>query len=261
MSESYVGAFKYLNFFMIYCIAFYLMYNHNLELIGFFMAIAINTIAHLFLFIDIISSPKSNDPVVFVFFIGIVGMFIANIMLLITLAKLHTVYSGKGVPIRFTRDARNKLGKYKKLFIVNVLTIFIMAFLYFTAYTIDLSTANDSVYYLLKNNFQKTGDYYVPFFNFTFDPKSLSNKMIELFMLLFKIVLGLGVLGVTGLMVYYSYELSKLKTSRDQLYIPDERDETVPKTIPHKGSYSSFSLSNMFQNLNINYLLHSTTIL
>jgi hypothetical protein len=238
------------------------MYNHNLELIGFFIAIAINIIANLFLFIDIISSPRSGDPVVFVFFIGMVGMFIANVILLIILANLHSVYSGKGVPIHFTKDARNKIGTYKKLFIVNVLTIFSLAFLYFTAYKIDLSKPEESVYYLIKNNFDKTGDYYVPFFNFTFDPKgTMFEKMIEIFMLLFKIVLSGGVLGVTGLMVYYSYELSKLRTSRDQLYIPDERDETVPKTIPHKGNYSSFSLSNMFQNLNINYLLHSTTIL
>lgn len=261
MSDSYVGVFKYINFFMIYCIAFYLFFNHKLELIGIFMGIAINIISHLFLFIDIISSPKSNDPVVFVFFIGIIGMFFANVVLLITLARLHSVYSGKGVPIRFTKESRNKIGTYKKLFIINVLVIFIMAFFYFTAYKIDLSDPPQKVEYLLKNNFEKSGQYYVPFFNTTFEPtESRWIRSIEFFMLLFKIILSGGVVGVTGLMVYYSYELSKLKTSRDQLYIAEHPEDT-PHTIPHKGSYSSFSLPNMFQNLNINYLLHSTTIL
>jgi len=260
MSESYLGAFKYLHFLMIYFVAFFLFYyTPNLELLGSGIGIAINIITHLFLFIDIISSPKNDDPVVFVFFIGIVGMFCSNILLLITLVKLHSVYSIHGRPIHFTKESRKMLDRYKQLFIVNVFAIFSMALLYFTAYKIDLSTADNSVYYLLKNNFEKSGDYYVPFYNFTFDPAG--TRSIELFMLLFKVILSGGVLGATGLMLYFSYELSKLKTSRDQLYIPEKQDETVPKTIPHKGNYSSFSLSNMFQNLNINYLLHSTTIL
>jgi hypothetical protein len=170
------------------------------------------------------------------------------------------VYSGEGVPIRFTKDARNKLGTYKKLFIINVLTIFIIALLYFTAYKIDLSKPDESVYYLIKNNFDKTGQYYVPFFNFTFNPEGTQfENLIEFFMLLFKTVLGVGVVVITSVMIYYSYALSKLKMSRAQLYINHEEDNL--HSIPHKGYNSSFSLSNMFQNLNINYLLHSTTIL
>jgi glycerol uptake facilitator-like aquaporin len=241
---------------MIYLVAFYLFYITNLELVGIGLGIAINFISYLFLLVDIGSSPKKSDPVVFIFLIGIIGMFIANVLLLITLVRLHSAYSSQKSPIQYTKENRKKLDKYKQLFIVNVLAIFIMAFFYFTAYKINLAEV-DNMSYLLKNNFEKSGDYYVPFYNFTLDPSG--NKIVESFMLSLKGVLSILVCVSTGLMINYSYELQKLRAS--QIYIPAKQYDNAPQEIPHKSSYSAFSLPNMFQNLNMNYLLYSTTII
>jgi hypothetical protein len=256
MAESYEKFFKYSNFLVIYIISFVLMYNSNLELLGLGLGIAINIVSQLFLLVDVISSPKSSDPVIFILLIGIIGMFISSVMFLMTLVNLHSKYSLKGSPIKLTKENREKFDVYKILFITNALAIGIIAFLYFAAYKVDIANPG-KMSYLLKYNFEESGDFYVPFYNFTFNPEGY--QFDELAMLLFKMALGAGVLGITGFMIYLTVELSKLKT--DRLYIPDKEDESIPKSFPHKSNYNNFSLSGLFQNLNMNYIMNSKTIL
>jgi len=256
MSGDYLKFFKYFHFLMIYFVVFYLFYKKNLELVGIFIGSVLSLISNLFLFIDIISSPKSSDPVVFVFFIGIVGMFVSTVLLLFTMVRLHSLYNSQESPIQFTKEGRKILDRYKQLFIADVLAIFSMAFLYFTTYKIDLANV-DNMGYLLKNNFEKSGDYYVPFFNSTFDPNG--NTIVESFMLLLKGVLSIVVCGSTGLMLYYTTELEKLRPS--QVYVTEEQYNPPPTKLKRKGTNISYSFSRLFENLNMNYLLHSTTII
>ena len=96
MAESYEKFFKYSNFLVIYIISFVLMYNSNLELLGLGLGIGINIVSQLFLLVDIISSPKSSDPVVLILLFSIIGMFISSVMFLMTLVNLHSKYSLKG---------------------------------------------------------------------------------------------------------------------------------------------------------------------
>jgi hypothetical protein len=233
------------------------MYNKNLELLGIGLSVTISIITNLFLILDVNGSPKSDDPVVAVIIIGIISLFISTVMFLILIVKLHHKFSLQGSPIIFTKDTRTNVEAFKTLFITNNVLIWLISFLFFSLYKIIMSKTyeSNSWEFKLQNYFKKMylnkDEIYVPFYN----TKFTSN--IEQLFLIFKIILTCSILGISGYMIYLSSELSKISANR--VYIPDHEEEEIPKTVPKKQFMNG--AFNIFQNLNLNYILNSRMML
>ena len=222
--EQYEKIFKYINFAVIHMISFYMMYNTNLELLGIGLAIAINIITHVFLTIDIINSPKRNDIVIIIILCGILANFISSIFVLTTLNRLHLKYKAKDSKIELSKENRKILDLYKFLFIINILFITVLSILFFTIY--------------------KNDDGFLPFFNVTFDK---SGYIINEFLwLVFKILLSFSMLAVSGYTIYNSYKFFQLRNVN--VFSVSNKNETKP--IINKNGF----FTNMFENLNINFL-------
>lgn len=224
--EQYDKIFKYINFAIIHIISFIMMYNTNLELIGIGFTFAINIITNIFLTMDIINSPKRNDIVIIILLCAIIANFISSVFILTTLRQLHLKYKHKDSKIELSRENRNILNLFKFLFVTNIVFITILSILFFTLYKTD------------SGNF-------LPFFNATFDKNGyIINEFIWL---IFKVVLSISTLVISGYMIYYSYNILKLRNI-NVFSVSNKKDEIKP--IINKNGF----FTNMFENININFL-------
>lgn len=226
---------KYINLFIIHIIAFSLMFQNNLELIGLALAITINVLTNSFLFWDIINSPKNGDAVILVLVVSILAIFISSVMILLLLTKLHSKYSSQQIPIQLTHENRILLDNYKISYVTNILLVFIISILYFTLY---------------RNDVVVKGSLYTPFYNYDF--KDIMNYPF----LIFKIAITLLSLGLSGYMIYSSYLLCQINTNN--LYIPptDNSSYEKPQVFPHKTNNNLTNLTNnMFSNINLDYII------
>ena len=224
--EQYDKIFKYINFAIIHIISFIMMYNTNLELIGIGFTFAINIITNLFLTMDIINSPKRNDIVIIIILCAIIANFISCIFIIITLRQLHLKYKQKDSKIELSKENRNILNLFKFLFVTNIVFITILSLFFFTLYK------TDSVNFL-------------PFFNTSFDKNGYIIN--EFLWLILKVVLSISTLVISVYMIYYSYFIFKLRNV-NVFSVSNKKDEIKP-IINKKGFFT-----NMFENLNINFL-------
>lgn len=225
---------KYINLFIIHIIAFSMMFQNNLELIGMALAIIINVLTNSFLFFDIINSPKNGDFVILVLVISILAIFISSVMIFILLMKLHSLYSSQQTPIQLTYDNRTLLDRYKNCYVINILLVFLISIFYFTLYRIDDI---------------KKGSYYTPFYNYNFD--NIFNYPI----LFFKIAITITSLVLSGYMLYASYKLCQINTNN--LYISQNNtSDGIPQIFPHKKNNNLTDITNsMFSNINLDYII------
>lgn len=228
---------KYINLIIIHFIAFSLMFQNNLEIIGFGLAISINVLTNSFLLFDIISSPKNGDAVILILVISIISIFISSVMILIFLVNLQTKYSSQQSPIYLSLDNRSLLDSYKKSYVINIILVFIISAIYFT---------------LLRSDVPGKSSIYLPYYNFNIDP---TNIMGHYSFLIFKILLSLASLGLSAYMIYSSYLLCQLNTRN--LYIPPNNpSDSIPQFFPHKTNSTINNTShNLFSNINLNYII------
>lgn len=224
--EQYDKIFKYINFAIIHIISFIMMYNTNLELIGIGFTFAINIITNIFLTMDIINSPKRNDIVILIILSAIIANFISCIFIITTLRQLHLKYKNKDSKIELSRENRNILNLFKNLFVTNIVLITILSIFFFTLYKTDSGI-------------------FLPFFNTSFDKNGYIIN--EFLWLILKVVLSISTLAISGYMIYYSYFIFKLR-SVNVFSVSNKKDEIKP-IINKKGFFT-----NMFENLNINFL-------
>lgn len=232
---------KYINFFIIHIIAFYLLFQDNLEIIGFGLAIAINVFTNSFLLLDIVSSPKKNDTVVFILIISIISIFISSLMILILLVNLHSKYSLNQVPIQLTNENRDLLDNYKKMYIMNILLVFLISIIYFTLYRIDGNS--------------KFETFYLPFYNFNIGSQYFFADSI---FLIIKLLISAACIILSAYMIYTSLILSRINTNN--IYIPstiNTQDNRAPTIFPYKKNNNTSNIfKNMFSNINIDYLIN-----
>lgn len=241
---GYTKFFKYINFFIIYIISFILMYRPNLELLGVGISFIINTIAQLFLLIDINSSPKSQDIIALILFMGILMTLIANTLVGMKLKEFHGVYSKKELPIRLEKEDRKLFDKYKQLYITIIIFIGVSAFLFFGIYK------------------DTEKNIYEPYFNFDFSPylDNIGNfdfimAGLQLIMQIIKVGMAASILGIGGYMLYSGVEFIRANTNN--IYIPEEPQVTHDESIFAHNTTVFSGVYDIFRNLNINYLTQS----
>lgn len=241
---GYTKFFKYINFFIIYIISFILMYKPNLELLGVGISFIINTIAQLFLLIDINSSPKSQDIISLILIIGILMTLIANTLVGMKLKEFHGVYSKKELPIRLEKEDRKLFDVYKQLYITIVIFIGVSAFLFFGIYK------------------DTEKNIYESYFNFDFSPY-LDNTGnfdflmagLQLIMQIIKVGMAASILGIGGYMLYAGVQFIRANTNN--IYIPEEPPVTHDESIFAHNTTIFSGVYDIFRNLNINYLTQS----
>lgn len=199
--------------------------KNNLEMIGVGMTIAVNILMNVFLFTDILNSPKKYDIVLYVLIFSMAGLFISEVFTLMTLTNLHQKYKLKGSPIQFTQENREKFNIFKTLFITLIVLITVIAGLFFTLPKIGT-------------------DDYQQFFYFD----GSFNQILSAF----KVLLSLAALGITGYLIYHTYKFSKLRKSQ-LTDVEREKDDYDYKAMIGKTPW-------FFDNINLNYLANYTPL-
>ena len=239
-----------MNFF--FFVSFYLLYQPNLELIGFIICIVLFGFVHANLCIDIITSKKKEDPVVALLVTVIRISYLTSFLFLMTLYNLHIAYNKFGMPIQLTSENRIKFNTFKELFISLILIIAAMAILFFTMFKYD-NVGENGIKGPFDINDQRL--LYEPFFNFN------STGIFSRLFLLFKIILSITMTFISVYLVYLAYILSRIPTNR--LYIPETSDDDtkIPDSFPkNKFTDGLFSIGDIFQNLNLNFLSNYTPV-
>jgi len=226
------------------------MYLPNLELVGFILCLMFYYIIYGFLNLDITTSPKNDDPVVIILVLILRASFMSFVFIISMFVTLHNTYGKYGLPIQFTKENRQDVDIFKNLLVSNIVLTGIMVFLYFTAYKYD----DKSIFI---NDIEIK---YAPFFDF-------SNKTASGYLFLFfKLIITLSLLGSTGYIIYQSYKLSQLSsvkivtppTSTPQ----DAGVSYTPPSFPFNNTFfTNNGISNMFQNLNLDYMTNYTPTL
>lgn len=248
--QSYNKFFKYINFYIIFFISFYVMYQPNLELIGLIICVGIYYIVYGLLNLDILTSPKNDDAVVILLIVLLRASFMSFVFIISMFVNLHELYNGFGLPIQLTKETREYLDTFKILMITNIVITGIMAFLYFTAYKYNDTDAP------IINDIQMK---YAPFYNFE------DKTFLGYTSLVFRLVLSLAFIYCTAYIIYISYMLSQLSTTK--VVIPETSTPTVdtvykPPSFPFNNSFfTNNGISGMFQNLNLNYITNYTPTL
>jgi len=192
--------------------------KNNLEMIGVGMTIAVNILTNIFLFTDILNSPKKYDIVLYVLIFLLAGLFIIEVFTLMTLTNLHHKYKLKGSPIQFTQENREKFNLFKSLFITLIVLTSIIAGLFFT-----LPFSNGE---------------YQQFFCFS-DGCNIPFSVV-------KVLLSLTALGIMGYLIYHTYMFSQLRKSQ-LTDVEKEKDDYDYKSMIGKSP-------GFFENINLYFL-------
>jgi len=226
------------------------MYQPNLELVGFILCLMIYYIIYGLLNLDIVTSPKNDDPVVIILVLILRASFMSFAFIISMFVTLHNTYGKYGLPIQFTKENRQDVNIFKYLLVSNIVLTGIMAFLYFTAYKYNEGT-------IFINDIEIK---YAPFFNF--GDRTASGYIF----LFFKLIITMSLLFSTVYIIYQSYKLSQLSSVK--IVTPttsNSHDAAVsytPPSFPFNNTFfTNNGISNMFQNLNLNYMTNYTPTL
>ena len=226
--ENYNKFFKYLYFFALYVISFYLMSILDVEWLGILLVIAVYCTCSSLLLIDIINSPKNSDQVVLPLIICILLIFISCIFMLIYMTKIRVTINGRTQwnTRNQVSEARELFVKWKGMMITCVLFIGMIAFNYFILYTDKNGNAE-------------------PFFNFTSD---IQGVLSGFFIILFIILIPLSIY-----MLYASITLTKHKYAFLKLDSPTDIQNT---SLSFPTQIQGSALNTIFNNINLNYLVN-----
>lgn len=228
--------FKYIYFVILHFIAFSMMYNVNLEMLGYGVGIVLSFITGAFLWSDIYYSPKFNDPVLFVILPSILAGFISLLIFASFLATTNSKYNEKGSKIILTKETRRNLNTFRGLYVGGYLLIAIVSLMFFLLY---------------KN--PKT-QVFQPFFE---TPTCILSVAAIVYAI--KWILSVGTLGTTASMIYFANLLKKQHTK--QLYIPKEDGKEAPSEYPYKYKRTRSTgiiddIRVFFRNVNLDYVMN-----
>lgn len=223
---------------IIHLIAFSMMYNINLEMLGYAVGIIMSFVTAGFLWVDISHSPKGTDPVLFVILLGMLGGIISLIMFATFLTTTHSKYNKKGSKIILTKETRAKLDKYRNLYVLDYFAIAVLSLSFFLLKKIGSDTPTGPTNYEL-------------FFKMPIRFFSMDGVFFAL-----KVALSLSVLILTGSLLYTANDLKKQNTK--QVYIPEKGIEDERKTYPYRRLRGGFmeDIRSFFRNVNLDYVMN-----
>jgi hypothetical protein len=223
-----------------------LMNKKGTEIVGFSIASLTSIVLYIFLLLEILASPKSNDLVVFVFILAILSNIISVIFCLITLIDQKWRYSKKDLPMKLSSDTRSLFNKYKGWMVSENVLLMLLSILFFTLYR------SDSNRMISKYN---------PFFLFQFQK---GRELLDISYLIIKLLLCTAVISISFYLFYLGYELTHLinkplYTTREGEPNNDtdgmmKNSQTNGYTIGNPSILSYFN--EMLRNLNLNFLVN-----
>ena len=245
---------KYIFYSIIYIILFVILFNQNLEIIGFVVSFFVNTVLSILMAFDlnnyfVASLARSNNSNIsiqntefinqvylIIIYIGLLFNIIASLFMFLTITSIQSSFATVSMPVEFTPKNRNNIETYKKLFALNILFIFAIIFSTIIINIGNYTSKNDSTI------FKKLYDILKPLLNnFTF--------ITPLF--------GAATLAISGYLVYITNDLTSMKINN--LPPPPEQIRTAmgiqTATIPLSNKSWNLSLTDFVKKYMNSYYL------
>lgn len=229
--QAFERFFKYIYLTIIHVLAFGMMYHSNLEMVGYGVGIITSFITGGYLWRDIYLSPKINDPVLFSLLPSMLAGLISLLIFATFLTTTHSKFNAKGSKILLTRESRGKLNTFRNLYVYGYFGIALVSLIFFLLY--------------------KEKDVYDAYFK-------LPEDMFGGIFFIVKVALALGIVGITGRMIYVANDLKKQHTK--QVYIPEGSEPNQPDKYPYKYKRRRTNIiddiNGFFKNVNLDYVVN-----
>ncbi len=231
--EEYDRFFKYLSFFALFVISFYLMDKFEVEWLGILLGIGVYCVCYALVLIDLINSPKNSDMVILPLIIVILLVYISCIFMLSFMIKARKTYDGgRSYQWNTTPNdmeamqagSRKKLVEWKGMLVTIFVFTSVILFYYFV---LDVDKYGNAESY----------------FNFELGYKGIISG--------FTVILFIIMIPISIYMVYASFNLSRINNSK---IVPESKD-LANKTLgfPTKIKQNKI-LDFIFDNINLSTL-------
>jgi hypothetical protein len=293
--EKYI---KYINFTIVYIVTFVLVFIRKYEIVGMGLLLSFNFIIQAFLLYDIFSIKDTHNSIfVISIVIGISLTLLSSVYILKMLVRLQNKNNEVGnILSLIDKDLNPTYHLFSNLFVTNVGLILVNAIIYFSyTFSKDPNYKNDYLYNeigydpldysFLKNIYYRSKEYFTgPFewfivlyplvflfilcintgittlINITKTINSLFTDFFNTLFYLFKVSSLIVILTLSSILMYLSTTLSTihLKTK------PKEPDNSGSQHVPASALNSNgimSRVSDIFNNLNLNYLVNSKVTL
>jgi hypothetical protein len=283
---------KYINFVIIYIVTFTLVCIPKYEIVGMGLLLSFNFIIQSFLLYDIFSlNTNTNNIFIFVIVFGIVLTFLSSFYILKMLVRTQNKNREVGnIKHLIDKNTNPKYHLFSNLFITNVGLIIVNAIIFFIYnFTINKNYANDYLYNELdyeyinysffENIYYKSWEYaenkfgslsvlLYPFIfliitfrniilalilNFTKTLYGLFTKFLHTFIFLFKSASLIAIVILSLINFYLATQLGKIRFKKIHNY-DSKSNEDPTDSSKNNGIFSK--IGDIFQNLNMNYLLN-----
>ena len=231
--EEYDRFFKYLSFFALFVISFYLMAKLEVEWLGILLGIRVYCVCYALVLIDLINSPKNSDMVILPLIIVILLVYISCIFMLSFMIKGRITYDGgktyqwntKPREMELMQSGSRKLfDEWKGMFITMFVFTSIILFYYFV---LDVDSQGNAE----------------PYFKFETGFKGI---MAGFTVILFIIMVPLSIY-----MVYASYNLSRIQNLQIEIKSKDLANTSLGFPVKIKQNKI---LNTLFDNINLSSL-------
>jgi hypothetical protein len=293
--EKYI---KYINFIIIYIVTFVLICIRKYEIVGMGLLLSFNFIIQSFLLYDIFSIKDAHNSIfILSIVIGISLTILSSIFILKMLVRIQNKNNEVGnISSLIDKDLNSTYHLFSNLFITDVGLILVNAIIYFSyRFSEGDKYKNDYLYNeigydaldysFLKNVYNRSKEFFTgPFewfivlyplvflfillintliiiaINITKTINSLFTDFFKTLFYLFKVASLIVILTLSSILMYLSTTLSTihLKTK------PKEDDTPGSQHVPSSALNSNgimSRVSDIFNNLNLNYLVNSKVTL
>jgi len=282
---------KYINFVIIYIVTFTLVCIPKYEIVGMGLLLSFNFIIQSFLLYDIFSlNTSTNNIFIFVIISGIVLTFLSSFYILKMLVRTQNKHREVGhIKQLIDKNTNPIYHLFSNLFVTNVGLIIVNAILFFIYnFSGNKNYANDYLYNELdyeyinysffENIYYKSWDYAKTNFGslsallypFIFLIITFCNiittciinaaktlygfftKFLHTLIFLFKSASLIAILVLSSINLYLATKLGRIRFKKSEIKGSDKQDPT--DSSKNNGIFSK--IGDIFQNLNMNYLLN-----
>lgn len=206
--------FKYIFFGMIQFSAIMMMFTTSLEIMGIVFSLIVAIFISVISIIDFSHYRlKYFDFISIFIYFALLSIILSSALLFKTITRLQYQYKKQKANVEFTRSARQKIDKFKKIFI----SLFFAIPILFIVADQKANLPNSSYFTAPEDWNPVNGILY-----------------------LFKSMFPFGILSGCGYLLYLSIDLFKLNAG--QLYVEPKKETTLPKPAFMNGLFNNINL-------------------